>query len=272
MAFALDFAVGLAAGLAGAFAGATATAFLGSAFTGAAVIGFFGSALGAAALAFGASFKDLDATAAADFFAAGNGVDFLGVVTGTEELTFAIDFFVLALDAAAGVALTWALMGVSFALGLTPLAFATTFDLETGVVLLGAFTGVFFVNFLVVDALLFVVGLAAEAFLVGTLDFFAVGTAFALVLAEFFAVALTGFALLTAGAFLLGAGALFAAPLGLALTGFAAGFLATVWVLVGNAFFAGTAFLATGALVADFDALVFFGVGMVQPSLVKRIG
>ena len=43
-------------------------------------------------------------------------------------------------------------------------------------------------------------------------------------------------------------------------------------VFLFTAFLAGAGFLATGFLAAGLDALVFFGVGMVQPSVMKRIG
>jgi hypothetical protein len=58
-----------------------------------------------------------------------------------------------------------------------------------------------------------------------------------------------------------------------ALTGLAITFLAGAgFALAAGAFFTGEIFFATVFLAAGLAALVFFGVGMVQPSVMKRIG
>jgi hypothetical protein len=293
----------LAAGLAGAFAGAAATAFLLSVLTGAAAAGFLASAFGAAAFSFAVGFAatgaGFAATAAvfltsglaATFpaLASGAALDVLDEVTGTEELTFGMDFWGTALDTAGGVAL--ALTGMGFLSGAALFAFAGTFGLETLEVLLLTFAGVLLLTFLLIVALFFAVDLTATAFLGGATGFFTAttffGPAFALLFTLAFdllnaacaLVATTDFftgapiALLLAALFAAGLSAVLAMGLATALAGLAITFLATTGLaLDAGAFFTGMAFFATGFFTAGLDAFVFFGVGMVQPSVMKRIG
>jgi len=131
----------------------------------------------------------------------------------------------------------------------------------------------------------------AQRFLAGATGFFTATTFFGLALALVFTlafdlldaacalVATTAFlagaaiALLLAALFAAGLGAVLAMGLAAALAGLAITFLATTGLAwdAGD-FFTGTAFFATGFLAAGLDAVLFFGVGMVQPSVRKRIG
>jgi hypothetical protein len=285
---------GFAAGLAGAFAGATATVFLGSALA---------ATVFALAASFGASLPGFAATAL-DFLTSGwvvalpgftddTALDFLDVVTGTGELTLGMDFLGTALDTATGVAL--ALTVRDFLSGAALFAFAGTVGLEALMVLLFAFAGVLLLIFLLIVALFFSVNLTATAFLAGAIGFFTATTFFGLGLTLLFTLACTlleaAFVLLVTTAFLAGTetalvltapfatglGAVLAAGLAAALTtalaGLAIAFLAaTGLALDAGVFFTGKAFFATGFLAAGLDAFLFFGVGMVQPSVMKRIG
>ena len=255
---------------------------------------FLGSALGAAAFAlvagFAVSLTGFAAVATAFLISglattfpglsAGAAPVFLEVVTGTEGLTLGMDFLGAALDIARGVALALALMG--FLSGVALFALAGTIGLEAFDVLLLAFTGDVLLTFLLIFALFFAIDLTSTGFLTGAAGFFATTTFFGLVLALAFAWVSDAFALLVRAAFFTGAAALvlaalFAATLasgfiaaltGLAITCFAAKGLA----LVAGAFFTGSAFFTTDFLAADLDAFVFFGVGIVQASVMRRIG
>ena len=140
-------------------------------------------------------------------------------------------------------------------------------------------------------ALFFAVDLTATAFLADAAGFFNASTFFGLAFALPFTlafdllaaacalVATTAFlagaaiALLLAALFAAGLGAVLAMDLAAALAGLAITFLAaTGLALDAGAFFTGTVFFATGFLAAGLDAFLFFGVGMVQPSVMKRIG
>jgi hypothetical protein len=204
-----------------------------------------------------------------------------------------MDFLGTALDTGTGDAL--ALTGRDLLSGAALFAFAGTFDLETLEVLLLAFAGVLLLTFLLIVALFFSVDLTTTAFLAGATGFLSGTTFFGLTLALLFTLA---FALLNAACalvatttFLAGAAtalvftALFAAGLGavlatglaaaltMALAGLAITFLAaTGLALDAGAFFTGTVCFATGFLAAGLDAFLFFGVGMVQPSVMRRIG
>jgi hypothetical protein len=191
-----------------------------------------------------------------------------------------MDFLGTALDTVRGVALALAVMG--FLSGAALFALAGTIGLEAFEVLLLAFAGEVLLTFLLIFALFFAINLTSTGFLAGVTGFFAATTFFGLVLALAFAWVSDAFALLVKATFFTGAATLvlaalfeatlasgFAAALtGLAITGLAAKGLA----LVAGAFFTGSAFFATGFLAAGLDAFVFFGVGMVQPSVMKRIG
>ena len=259
--FGAGFTAGLAAGLAGVFEAAVAT-------LAGAVTAFLGSALAAG---FAVSLSG---------FPAGVALDFLDVVTGTEELTFGMDFLGTALDTTGGV--TLALATGDFLRGAALFALPEAVGLETFSVLLFAFTGVLLVIFLLIVTLIFAVDLAATAFLAGALVFFTTtiffGFALALLLALVFALVSGAFALLAMATFLAGAAALvlmatLANGLAAALTGLAITFLAGAgFALAAGVFFTGRTFFATVFLAAGLAALVFFGVGMVQPSMMKRIG
>jgi len=210
-------------------------------------------------------------------------------VTGTEELTFGMDFLGTALDTGTGDAL--AFTGRGFLSGAALFAFAGTFGLETLEVLLLAFAGVLLLTFLLIVALFFTVNLTATAFLAGATGFFTATTFFGLALALLFTlafallstacalVATTAFftgaatALLLAALFAAGLGAVLAMGLAAALADLVITFLATTGLaLDAGAFFTGTVFFAASFLVAGLDTFLFFGVGMVQPSVMKRIG
>ena len=214
-------------------------------------------------------------------FPAGVALDFLDVVTGTEELTFGMDFLGTALDTTGGV--TLALATGDFLRGAALFALPEAVGLETFSVLLFAFTGVLLVIFLLIVTLIFAVDLAATAFLAGALVFFTTtiffGFALALLLALPFALVSGAFALLAMATFLAGATAALvlmatlANGLAAALAGLAITFLAGAgFALAAGVFFTGGTFFATVFLAAGLAALVFFGVGMVQPSMMKRIG
>jgi hypothetical protein len=271
LAFTAGFAAGFTAGL-----------------TGAAAMVFLGSALGAAAFAlvsgFAVTLTGFAAVATVFLIsglAAGAALDFFDGETGTGELTLDMDFLGTALDTATGVALALAVM--DFLSGTALFALAGTIGLEAFEVLLLAFVGEVLLTFLLIFALFFAIDLTSTGFLAGVTGFFAATTFFGLVLALAFAwVSGAFFALLVKATFFTDAATLvlaalfeatlasgFAAALtGLAITGLAAKGLA----LVGGAFFTGSAFFATGFLAAGLDAFVFFGVGMVQPSVLKWIG
>ena len=249
--FGAGFAAGLAAGLAGVFAAVVAT------LAGAVAV-FLGSALAAVAA-----------------------LGLLDGVTGTEELTFGMDFLGTALDTTRGV--TLALTKGGFLSGVAFFALPGTVGLDAFSGLLFAFAGVLLFIFLVIVTLIFAVDLAATAFLAGALVNFTAtaffGFALVLLLAPAFALVSGAFALLAMATFLAGAAtalvltATFTSALAATFTGLANTFLAgTGLVLAAGAFFIGTAFFATGFLTTGLVALVFFGVGMVQPSMMKRIG
>jgi hypothetical protein len=187
-----------------------------------------------------------------------------------------MDFLGAALESARGVALALAVMG--FLSGVALFALAGTIGLEAFEVLLLAFAGEVLLTFL----LIFAIDLTSTGFLTGVTGFFAASTFFGLALALAFAGVGDTFALLVRAAFFIGTAALVLAALfeatlasgftaaltGLAITGFAAKGLA----LAAGAFFTGSAFFATGFLAADLDAFVLFGVGIVQASVMGRIG
>jgi hypothetical protein len=212
--------------------------------------------------------------------AAGAALDFLDVVTGTEELTLGMDFLGAALESARGVALALAVMG--FLSGVALFALAGTIGLDALEVLLLAFAGEVLLTLLLIFALFFAADLTSTGFFAGVTGFFAASTFFGLALALAFAGVGDTFALLVRAAFFIGTAALVLAVLfeatlasgftaaltGLAITGFAAKGLA----LAAGAFFTGSAFFATGFLAADLDAFVLFGVGIVQASVMGRIG
>ena len=145
--------------------------------------------------------------------------------------------------------------------------------------MLEAFVDVLLLTFLLIFTLFLLTNLGVAVFLTGATGFFAATTFFGLVIAFVGAV----FALLRAGDFLAGALAalvlatIFGAGLALvcaaALAGLAVTFFAAIGLaLAAGAFFTGAAFFATVFLATGLDAFVFFGVGMVQPSVMKRIG
>jgi hypothetical protein len=188
-----------------------------------------------------------------------------------------MDFLGTALDATTGVAL--ALTGRDFLGGAAFFAWAAAIGLEGLEILLGAFVDVLLLTFLLIFTLFLATNLEVAVFLTGATGFFAATTFFGLVIAFVGAV----FALLRAGDFLAGAaaslvlaticGAGLALGCAAALAGLAVTFFAAIRLaLAAGAFFTGAAFFATGFLAAGLDAFVFFGVGMVQPSVMKRIG
>ena len=204
-----------------------------------------------------------------------------------------MDFLGTALDTATGIALALTVRG--FLSGVALFAFAGAVGLEAVEVLLLAFVGVLLLTFLLIVALFFAVDLTATAFLADAAGFFTATTFFGLALALPFTLAFdllaAACALVATTTFLAGAAtalvftALFAAGLGavlatglaaaltMALAGLAIIFLAaTGLVLDAGAFFTGTVCFATGFLAAGLDAFLFFGVGMVQPSVMRRIG
>jgi hypothetical protein len=209
----------------------------------------------------------------------------LDVVTGTVELALGMDFWGTALDTATGVALALTVRG--FLSDATLFAFDKAFGLETVGVLLLAFAGVLLLTFLLIVALFFVADFTATGFLAGAVGFFTATTFFGLALVLLFtpafALLVAVWVLVAAAAFLAAAAlallldALFAAGLGAKLVApfatLAVAFLgATGAALDAGVFFTGKAFLATGFLAAGLDAFLFLGVGMVQPSVMKRIG
>jgi len=287
---AAGFTAGLAAGLTGVFA-ATAAAL-----AGAAAVVFLGSALVAAAFALaagaiawlagftaaaGLGFLAEDFAASLPAFAAGAAAGFLDGVTGTEELTFGMDFLGTALDTTGGVA--WALATGDFFCGAALLALPETIGLDAFRVVLFAFAGVLFVAFLVIVALIFVGDLPEITFLACTLVFFAATAFFGVALVLILALIREAFALLKAAAFLTGAAAAFVL-MALFAVALGSGFTAALAVLA-ITFLAGSGFalasgdllgraviFVTGFFAAGLDAFMFFGVGMVQPSVMKRIG
>jgi len=204
-----------------------------------------------------------------------------------------MDFLGTALDTATGVSLALTLRG--FLSGAALFAFAGTVGLEALMVLLFAFAGVLLLTFLLIVALFFSVNLTANAFLAGAICFFTATTFFglgltlllalagALLEAAFALVGTTAFlagtetALVLTAPFATGLGAVLATGLAAALTtalaGLAIAFLAaTGLALAAGFFFKGRAIFAMGFLAAGLDAFLFFSVGMVQPSVMKRIG
>ena len=145
-----------------------------------------------------------------------------------------------------------------------------------------AFTGDGLLTFLLIFALFFAIDLTSTGFLAGATCFFAATTFLVMVLALAFAWLSDAFALLVRATFFTGAAALvlaalfattFASGFAMVLTGLATTCFAAKGLALGaGVFFTGSAFFATGFLAAGLDAFVFFGVGMVQPSVMKRIG
>ena len=283
------FTAGLAAGLTGVFAGTAA------ALAGVAVV-FLGSALAEPALALaawaiawlagftasaGLGFLAADFAASLPDFAAGAAVGFLDGVTGTEGLTFGMDFLGTALDTTGGV--SWALATGGFFSGAALFALPGTVGLDAFSVVLLAFAGVLLIAFLAIVALIFADDLLATTFLAGALVLFTETAFFGIALVLGFALLRGAFALLVMADFLTGAAAalVLAALFAVAL---ASGFTAALAVLAitflagsglalaASDFFRGGAIFVTGFFAAGLDAFVFFGVGMVQPSVMKRIG
>ena len=138
------------------------------------------------------------------------------------------------------------------------------------------------IAFLAIVALIFADDLLATTFLAGALVLFTATAFFGIALAFSFALLRGAFALLVMADFLTGAAALVLAAL--FAVAFASGFTAALAVLVitflagsglalaAGDFFRGGAIFVTGFFAAGLDAFVFFGVGMVQPSVMKRIG
>jgi len=192
-----------------------------------------------------------------------------------------MDFLGTALDTATGVALALAVM--DFLSGTALFALAGTIGLEVFEILLWAFAEELLIAFLLIFALFFAADLRATVFFAGATVFFPETTFFALALALVFTLAGAALALPATSAFFTGAvaalvlGGLFGAGLAMGfaavLTGLGITFLAAIGLALGAAaFFTGSAFFATDFLAAGLDAFVFFGVGMVQPSVMKRIG